>query len=172
MKLSLNPVRNTAGNAVYYMVGSAGSIPTATTDVRGMAQFEGIPAGNRYTLRTKDKKYLQPKREPFEVSAGGVTRRELVVRESATLVVSVVGAAGTDELAMVRLEVKAVGSAKRKSRWVRGSQPRTDVYAPGRYEVRAQRYRRRRPAKRSPGSVTKPVELRLGKPTKIDIIVP
>ena len=144
-----------------------------TTDANGVARFEGIPAGGRYSLSSVGKKYLQPKLPPFEVNAGGVMRRELVMRESATLETTTVAAPGAKKLSTVRLEVKAIGSAKPRSQLVRGSRPRTGVYPPGRYEVRAQRYVRPGSKDRQPPwSTTHTVELTPRKPIKIEIIVP
>ena len=174
VKLSLSAIRDNASNMLPHMLGGAAAVPTATTDVRGVARFEAIPLGGRYTIRLTGKKYLQPKSDPFELTDGGVTRRDLELRESATLEFSFVAAAGTDKLMMVQVEVKALGSEKPKSHWMNASRPQTQIHAPGRYELRAKRYDMRGPTAQPPSawSVTKIVEVRRGKATKIEIIVP
>ena len=157
-----------------YNMGGGGTNPTATTDADGVARFEGIPAGSLYELRTVDMKYLQPSLAPFDVGVGGVTRKEIEVRESATLVVTLVPASGSASLAMSRLDVKGVSNGESKTQWVRGKRPKTGVYPPGRYEGRAQRVIRPGSGLVGPArwSVLHTIELVAGKPTKLEIIVP
>lgn len=144
---------------------------SAVSDAEGVASFPPVPPGE-YTIRIQSKDYAKTDLKPFEVMAGALARKTLDVEQGATLSVECVPPEGQPaNPGTIQVELTRDGTGNKPTQhWLHGPANKLERLRPGRYQVRARKWRQQGGV--MPWSPAQSVDLQLGKPNHVRILLP